>query len=72
MIAEVKVSVIASMTNSKMMLKDNGDGSTILSGVPSELLASPFADAICEGISVQGGFLILWLHRNELLRIKRK
>lgn len=59
MMAEVRVSAIAAITNNKITVKDNGDGSTILSAYPSEVLASPFADALCEGISSRGGLLIL-------------
>lgn len=70
--AEITVRDIANRTSSHMVIKDNGNGSTLWSGYQYKVLESIYSDAVCENVTVQSNLLILWLHHDEVERVTHK
>lgn len=70
--AKITVRDIANRTSSHMVIKDNGNGSTLWNGFQCKVLESIYADAVCENVTVQANRLVLWLHHDEVERVTRK
>lgn len=61
----IRVSQICEMANCRVVIKDNGNGSTLFTGDAFKAVESRFGDCVFEAVSISGGSLILWLPREE-------
>ena len=72
MAVKIRVQEIANMTNSNLVIMDNGSGKTLYAGPADMIASSMYAEAVCEYITARDNRLALWLHHDEVKRVTRK
>lgn len=69
---EVLVKQVASIATlgTGLSIRDNGTGATLFAGTGPEVVNSPFGECVFEAVSIKHGVLVLWLHHDEVAKLK--